>query len=73
MTSWPGLYFTESRHGSRWVIVYFQAQAAKEKGNAAYKAKNFDEAIKHYDEAIALDPNDMTYLNNKAGKKKNKH
>lgn len=43
-----------------------QAQAAKEKGNAAYKAKNFEEAIKHYDEAIALDPNEMTYLNNKA-------
>ncbi|KAH3845447.1 hypothetical protein DPMN_087728 [Dreissena polymorpha] len=42
------------------------AVAAKEKGNNAYKAKNFEEALKFYDEAIALDPSDMTYLNNKA-------
>lgn len=43
-----------------------QALAAKEKGNAAYKSKNFDEAITYYDQAIKLDPTDMTYLNNKA-------
>lgn len=43
-----------------------QAIAAKEKGNNAYKVKNFEEALKFYDEAIALDPSDMTYLNNKA-------
>ena len=42
--------------------------AAKEKGNAAYKAKKFDEALKFYNEAIRLDPTDMTYLNNTAGK-----
>ena len=42
--------------------------AAKEKGNAAYKAKKFDEALKFYNEAINLDPTDMTYLNNTAGK-----
>ena len=44
-----------------------QALAAKEKGNAAYKSKQFEEALKHYEEAISLDPNDMTYYNNKAG------
>ncbi|KAL4238083.1 Stress-induced-phosphoprotein 1 [Mactra antiquata] len=43
-----------------------QALACKEKGNTAYKAKNFDEAIKFYDEAISLDPTEMTFLNNKA-------
>ncbi|XP_045165039.2 stress-induced-phosphoprotein 1-like [Mercenaria mercenaria] len=43
-----------------------KAKAAKEKGNAAYKEKKFEEAIKHYDEAIDLDPTEMTYLNNKA-------
>ena len=51
------------------MFLLLQATKAKEKGNAAYKSKNFDEAIKCYDEAISLDPTDMTYLNNKAGKK----
>jgi stress-induced-phosphoprotein 1 len=39
---------------------------AKEKGNALYTAKKFDEAIDAYDEAIALDPTNMTFYNNKA-------
>ena len=43
-----------------------KALAAKEKGNAAYKDKRFEEAIKFYDEAISLDPTDMTFLLNKA-------
>ena len=45
------------------------ALKAKELGNKAYKAKQFDVAIKHYDEAIALDPTDITFYNNKGGKK----
>jgi len=41
------------------------ALKAKELGNKAYKAKQFDQAIKHYDEAIALDSTDITFYNNK--------
>eukprot|EP00116_Pleurobrachia_bachei_P011485 sb/3471747/ len=41
------------------------ALAAKERGNAAYKAKKFTEAIAAYDEAISLDSTDVTFYNNK--------
>jgi len=43
-----------------------EALAAKERGNALYKAKSFDEAIAAYDEAIKLDPTNIMYINNKA-------
>jgi len=42
------------------------ATSAKERGNALYKSKKFDEAIAAYDEAITLDPTNMTFLSNKA-------
>jgi len=42
------------------------ALAAKERGNTLYKAKNFQEAIEAYDEAIALDPNNILFISNKA-------
>lgn len=42
------------------------AVVAKEKGNDFYKSKQFDEAIAAYDEAISLDPTNMTFINNKA-------
>ena len=42
-----------------------EAQKAKERGNAAYKAKNFEEAIKHYDAAIELDDSDISFLTNR--------
>ncbi|XP_013422191.1 stress-induced-phosphoprotein 1-like [Lingula anatina] len=43
-----------------------KALEEKEKGNAAYKKKDFETAIKHYDEAIRLDPTNITFLTNKA-------
>jgi stress-induced-phosphoprotein 1 len=39
---------------------------AKVKGNELYKAKQFEDALAAYDEAIALDPTNMTFLSNKA-------
>lgn len=43
-----------------------QALAEKQKGNEAYKKKDFAEAHVHYDKAIELDPTNIVYLNNKA-------
>lgn len=44
-------------------------KAAKEKkdlGNELYKKKEFEKALEAYDEAIAIDPTNMTFLSNKA-------
>ena len=43
-----------------------KALSLKEKGNALYKEKKFDEAIAAYDDAIAADPTNVTFMNNKA-------
>ncbi|KAL3910667.1 MAG: hypothetical protein SGILL_007603 [Bacillariaceae sp.] len=43
-----------------------KARLKKEEGNQLYKAKKFDEALAAYDEAIAIDPSNMTFLSNKA-------
>lgn len=43
-----------------------EAEEAKVRGNDAYKVRNFEEAIKCYDEAISLDPKEPIYLLNKA-------
>lgn len=40
------------------------ARQCKERGNAAYKKKEFEEALKHYNEALQHDPTDITYYNN---------
>jgi len=42
------------------------ADEHKAKGNTAYKAKQFDEAVTHYEAAIAELPEEMTYYNNLA-------
>lgn len=46
-----------------------EANGWKEKGNTHYKAKEFDEAIKMYEKAIELLPNEVTYYNNLAAVK----
>ena len=43
-----------------------EAKKEKELGNAAYKAKNFDVALEHYNKAIGLDPEDISFITNKA-------
>lgn len=42
------------------------ALSAKEKGNALYKSKKFDEALSAYEQASTLDPTNMTFHSNKA-------
>lgn len=44
-----------------------KAEALKEKeaGNAAYKARDFQKAIAHYDKAIELDDSDISFLTNR--------
>lgn len=37
----------------------------KEQGNAAYKARKFDEAISHYDKAYDLYDEDISFLTNR--------
>jgi len=43
-----------------------KALAAKTRGNNLYKSKKFEEALAAYDEAIACDETNMTFLSNKA-------
>lgn len=42
------------------------AKKKKEEGNELYKAQKFEEALVAYNEAIGLDPTNMTYISNKA-------
>ncbi|KAF6779875.1 hypothetical protein AHF37_00657 [Paragonimus kellicotti] len=42
------------------------ALSEKDLGNAAYKNKDFELALKHYDKAIELEPTCITYYTNKA-------
>ncbi|XP_008330560.1 stress-induced-phosphoprotein 1 isoform X2 [Cynoglossus semilaevis] len=43
-----------------------KALKEKELGNAAYKNKDFETALKHYEQAIEDDPTNMTYITNQA-------
>uniref|UniRef100_H3CX13 Stress-induced-phosphoprotein 1 n=1 Tax=Tetraodon nigroviridis TaxID=99883 RepID=H3CX13_TETNG len=38
----------------------------KELGNSAYKTRDFESALKHYEAAIKHDPTNMSYISNKA-------
>ena len=49
------------------VCLVLQAVEEKERGNAAYKKRDFIIALEHYDKAIELDPTNVTFLTNKAG------
>jgi len=42
-----------------------EADEFKKQGNDLYKAKKFQEALDMYDKAIAAEPNDLIYYNNK--------
>jgi stress-induced-phosphoprotein 1 len=42
------------------------AEEEKEKGNEAYKKKDFQTALNHYNKASELDPKNMTYYTNRA-------
>ena len=43
-----------------------EAKKEKELGNAAYKAKDFEKALEHYNKAISIDPEDISFITNKA-------
>lgn len=43
-----------------------EATLIKNEGNALYKNKDFEGAMKKYDEAIALKPTELLFYNNKA-------
>jgi stress-induced-phosphoprotein 1 len=48
-------------------IPTVQALKEKELGNAAYKKKEFETALIHYNKAIELNPNEITLYTNIAG------
>lgn len=50
-------------------MEFLKATKEKELGNAAYKKKDFEMALKHYGRAIELDPTNIVYRNNQAGKR----
>ena len=41
-----------------------EAQKLKQLGNEAYKKKDYATALKNYEKAIELEPNEITYYNN---------
>jgi len=43
-----------------------KAQEAKAKGNVAFSAKSYEEAIKHFTEAIGHDPTDHVFFSNRS-------
>jgi len=44
-----------------------QALQEKELGNEAYKKKDFENALSHYNKAVEYDSTNITYYNNIAG------
>jgi len=50
-----------------FVICAQQAVAEKDLGNAAYKKKDLEMALKHYNKAVELDSANIVFRNNRAG------
>lgn len=48
------------------VVIYNMPPPLPAAGNAAYKAKRFEEAVGHYTKAMALYPEDISFLTNRA-------
>lgn len=46
-------------------VKKMEAEAAKERGNDAFKAKDFDAAIEHYNSAIQADNTNATFYSNR--------
>ncbi|PJF16756.1 hypothetical protein PSACC_03451 [Paramicrosporidium saccamoebae] len=55
-----------SKQGSNTSNSNPEATKEKELGNAAYKKRDFEGALRHYDAAIALDPENLSLLTNKS-------
>jgi stress-induced-phosphoprotein 1 len=43
-----------------------EAEAAKDKGNLAFKNKQFKDSVEHYSDAIKLDPSNHVYYSNRS-------
>jgi stress-induced-phosphoprotein 1 len=46
--------------------AYVSINQEKEEGNAAYKQKDFDSAVAHYNKAIELYDKDISFITNRA-------
>lgn len=61
------VFYCISDYFSVCVLLFIQSLEEKEKGNAAYKQKDFTNALLHYEKAAELDPSNITILTNRAG------
>jgi len=61
----PAQSAEEAAEGKAKAEAKAGAQREKEAGNAAYKAKRFEEALGHYSRATELDDTDISFLTNR--------
>ncbi|XKL66599.1 hypothetical protein PGB90_010019 [Kerria lacca] len=55
---------TKEEETENLTIDQIKARKEKELGNAAYKKKEFETALNHYNKGVELNPTDMTYYTN---------